>query len=124
MPSTAPRGLSSPIMNAAESRRRNVSYTSPAMAARSPEPAKRCARPQSFSASGEGLRRAPMSARTSVAAASFAPGVIAGPSSSWSRQPEHDLDDEDQPHQQQHQRGNAVIAAAKPHVVAGDMNKG
>mgnify|MGYP002652475111 CR=1 FL=1 len=53
-----------------------------AIAARSPEPAKRCDRPQSFSASGAGRRRAPMSASTSIAAARRAPGVMAAPAES------------------------------------------
>src|SRR5438309_8938542 len=91
------------------------------MPARSPEPAKRSARPQSCSASGAGLRRAAMSARTSVAAASFAPGVMLR-TASW--QSEHDLDDEDQPHDHQHQRGNEVVAAAELHIVAGDVDGG
>src|SRR5262245_7761924 len=46
------------------------------MAARSPEPANRCAKPQSLSASGAGRRRVSMSASTSMAAESRAPGVM------------------------------------------------
>src|SRR5688572_8481753 len=46
------------------------------IAARSPEPAKRCERPQSFSASAAGLRRRWMSSSTSMAAASLPPRRI------------------------------------------------
>src|SRR6267154_2634639 len=48
----------------------------PAMAARSPDPAKRRARPQAFSASAAGRRCASISARTSIAAERRAPGVM------------------------------------------------
>src|SRR5437870_1417576 len=47
------------------------------MAARSPEPAKRCARPQSLSASAAGRRRVSISASASMAADRRAPGVMA-----------------------------------------------
>src|SRR3954453_8745713 len=47
------------------------------MAARSPEPANRCAKPQSLSASAAGRRRVSMSASTSMAADRRAPGVMA-----------------------------------------------
>src|ERR1700733_5630202 len=46
------------------------------MAARSPEPANRCARPHSFSALAAGCRRASMSAKISIAAESRAEGVM------------------------------------------------
>src|ERR1700730_10843194 len=46
------------------------------MAARSPEPAKRWASPQSFKASPAGRRRSSISASTSMAADRRAPGVI------------------------------------------------
>src|SRR5271154_152190 len=46
------------------------------MAARSPEPAKRWASPQSLSASAAGRRRASMSAKTSMAAERRAAGVM------------------------------------------------
>src|SRR5208282_946673 len=46
------------------------------MAARSDEPAKRCASPQSFSTSAAGRRRASISAKTSMAAESRAAGVM------------------------------------------------
>src|SRR5262249_10255008 len=46
------------------------------MAARSPEPAKRCERPQSLSASAAGRRRVSISASTSMAADRRAPGVM------------------------------------------------
>src|SRR5918996_1669209 len=49
------------------------------MAARSPEPAKRCDRPQSLSASAAGRRRASISASTSMAAERRAAGVIVRP---------------------------------------------
>ena len=49
------------------------------MAARSPEPAKRCASPQSLSASAAGRRRVSISASTSMAAEMRAAGVIARP---------------------------------------------
>lgn len=48
------------------------------MAERSPDPAKRCARPQSLRASAAGRRRAAMSDRTSMAAERRAGGVRAG----------------------------------------------
>ena len=46
------------------------------MAARSDEPAKRCDRPQSLSASAAGRRRASISAKTSMAAERRAAGVM------------------------------------------------
>src|SRR5277367_6459104 len=46
------------------------------MAARSDDPAKRCARPQSLSTSGAGRRRASISANTSIAAERRADGVM------------------------------------------------
>src|SRR5581483_2617463 len=87
------------------------------MAARSPEPAKRCDRPQSFSVSAAGLRRASISENTSMAAASRAPGVMAAASAD----PGHDLDDEDHPHDEQHDRGYSVERAAHRYLVAGDV---
>src|ERR1700730_9245272 len=49
------------------------------MAARSDEPAKRCASPQSLSASAAGRRRASISAKTSIAAERRAAGVMRPP---------------------------------------------
>ena len=81
-PSTLARGVSSPMINAEEARLRCASKTSEAIAARSFEPANRCERPQSFSASAAGLLRASISSTTSIAAAMRAPGVI-GNQLSW-----------------------------------------
>ena len=77
-PNRIARGVAAPIRNAAELLRRSASNTRPPMAARSPEPAKRWASPQSFRASAAGRRRASMSASTSIAAERRAPGVNAG----------------------------------------------
>jgi hypothetical protein len=76
MPSTRARGVSVPISCALEARRRSTSHTSPAIAARSPEPAKRCDVPHSFSACAAGMRCASMAAMTSMAAESLAAGVM------------------------------------------------
>ena len=74
--STSARGLSSPMASALEARPRSASKTRLPMAARSPEPAKRCASPQSFRASAAGRLRPATSSRTSMAALARAPGVI------------------------------------------------
>ena len=76
-PNRMARGVASSISHAADWRRRSASNTRPPMAARSPEPAKRWARPQSFNASAAGRRRASMSPSTSIAAERRAPGVMA-----------------------------------------------
>src|SRR5208283_1266544 len=76
IPISSARGLASPISHADDDLRRNASYTRPAIAARSDEPPKRCARPQSLSASAAGRRRASRSAMTSIAAERRAAGVM------------------------------------------------
>jgi hypothetical protein len=77
MPSSRARGASSSITHALDARRRSTSQTRPAIAARSPEPAKRCAVPHSFSAFAAGLRWASILSITSIAADKRAAGVIA-----------------------------------------------
>src|SRR3974390_2970069 len=64
------------MIQALEAHRRSASQTSPAIAARSPEPAKRCEVPHSFSACAAGTRWASMVSITSMAADSLAAGVI------------------------------------------------
>ncbi len=64
---------------AAAARRRS----SPAIAARSPDPAKRCARPQLLSASAAGRRSVSMVPNTSIAAASRAAGVMTQQTQAW-----------------------------------------
>ena len=76
MPSTRARGVSASMIQALEARRRSTSQTRPAIAARSPEPAKRCAVPHSFSALAAGTRWASMVSISSMAADSRAAGVI------------------------------------------------
>ena len=78
-PSRRARGVSASMIQVADARRRNASKTSAAIAARSFEPAKRCDRPQSLSASGAGRCRVSMSARISIPAASRPPGVTRSP---------------------------------------------
>src|SRR5690606_24460364 len=74
--STSERVESSPICAASESRRRRTSNTRLPIAARSPEPAKRCALPQSASACAAGRWRTKISCSTSTAAFIRAPGRI------------------------------------------------
>ena len=64
------------MIQALEARRRSTSQTRPEIAARSPEPAKRCAVPHSFSAFAAGTRWASMVSISSMAAESRAAGVI------------------------------------------------
>src|ERR1700751_3683739 len=73
MPSTRARGVSSSMIQALEERRRNTSQIKPEIAARSPEPAKRCAPPHSFSAFAAGMRSVSI---ISMAAESRAAGVM------------------------------------------------
>ncbi len=72
-PSTCARGSSEPSRKVLEARRRSASKTRLAIRARSPEPAKRCEKPQSRSASAAGRFRSAMSASTSVKAAERLP---------------------------------------------------
>src|SRR5262245_28784899 len=76
MPSTRARGVSLPSRCALEARRRSTSHTSPAIAARSPDPAKRCEVPHSFSAWAAGTRWDSSAAMMSMAADSRAAGVM------------------------------------------------
>ena len=64
------------MSQALEARRRSTSQIRPEIAARSPEPAKRCAVPHSFSAFAAGMRWASMVSISSMAAESRAAGVI------------------------------------------------
>ena len=64
------------MIHALEARRRSTSQIRPEIAARSPEPAKRCAVPHSFSAFAAGMRSASMVSMSSMAAESRAAGVI------------------------------------------------
>src|ERR687886_1761068 len=89
----------------------------PAIAARSFEPAKRCARPQSLSASTAGRRRASISARTSMAAAMRAAGVMRS-------EAEDDARREDEPHDEQQDRPDQKSGEAPPHVVARHVDSG
>src|SRR5690606_34964892 len=73
---TSARVESSPIFAASESRRRRTSNTRLPIAARSPEPAKRCALPQSARACAAGRWRTKISSSTSTAAFIRAPGRI------------------------------------------------
>ena len=75
-PIISARGVSDFMSQRAEARRRSASNTSEAMPARSFDPAKRWARPQSLSASAAGRRRVSRSSRTSIAAAMRAEGCI------------------------------------------------
>ena len=75
-PSASARGVSSPMQAAMDERRRSASNTIVPMAARSPDPAKRCALPQSASAVAAGRCRVRISSRTSAAAAIRAPARI------------------------------------------------
>ena len=83
------------------------------MAARSPEPAKRWRRPQSFSVSAAGRRRCV------DVGDDLDRGGKAGAAASW--QAEQDADDEDHPHDEQHQRAEREPAAAPLHDVGGDV---
>jgi hypothetical protein len=74
-PDVCPADLMS-ISQALEARRRSTSQTRPEIAARSPEPAKRCAVPHSFSAFAAGMRWASMVSMSSMAAERRAAGVI------------------------------------------------
>src|SRR6266851_10358640 len=86
------------------------------MAARSPEPAKRCATPHAFSASDAGRTCASSSASTSIAAEIRAEGVI--PSKEIETEREFD------PERQHHQHAESVNEAAARHPVRGGVNKG
>src|SRR5258706_10702764 len=89
----------------------------PAMAARSPEPAKRCAKPQSLRASDAGRRRDSISAITSMAAERRAAGVIASRAG-------QDLDREQAPHDDQDHGADAEGLAALRDLVAGHKDGG
>src|SRR3954463_16687495 len=89
----------------------------PAIAARSPEPAKRCASPQSLRASDAGRRRVSISAITSMAAERRAAGVIASRAG-------QDLDRENDPHDEQYHDRDTIGLAAPHHDVGGDMDGG
>src|SRR5712691_12965405 len=86
------------------------------MAARSPEPAKRCARPHAFSASAAGRTGASSSASTSTAAEIRAEGVIP------SKQIETERKLEPQSHQ--HKHADAVNEATAWHPVRGGVDEG
>src|SRR5215475_9949023 len=102
MPSTRARAVSLPIRCALDARRRSTSHTSPEIAARSPEPAKRCDVPHSFSASAAGTRCASMAAMMSMAADSRAAGVMKNLSKVARSEREQFLQREIDPHRQQH----------------------
>src|ERR1700682_5965101 len=86
------------------------------MAARSPEPAKRCAIPHVFSASDAGRTCASSSASTSIAAEIRAEGVI----------PSEEIETERQldPERQHHQYAETINEPAARHPVRGGVNKG
>ena len=76
MPNRRERGALSSITQALEACRRSTSQIRPEIAARSPEPAKRCAVPHSLSALAAGTRWVSMVSISSMAADSRAAGVI------------------------------------------------
>src|ERR1700759_2380117 len=76
MPRSRARAVSSSMIQALEARLRSTSQTRPAIAARGPEPAKRCDDPHSFSACAAGTRWDSRVSMTSIAADSRAAGVI------------------------------------------------
>src|SRR5437870_5307496 len=86
------------------------------MAARSPEPAKRWARPHAFSASAAGRTCAASSASTSIAAEIRAEGVIP------SRQIKTDCEFDPKPEHDQH--AEAINKAAARHAVRGGVDEG
>src|SRR5258708_15122123 len=125
MPSTRARGVSASIIHAAEARRRNTSQIRPAIAARSPEPAKRCAVPHSFSAFAAGTRWASMVSISSMAADSRAAGVIQNfRFGDERRSDEQNLQREINPHREQHYHSGKPRQRALLDVVRGHENSG
>src|SRR5579863_8373828 len=119
IPSTRARALSSPMMKALEARRRSTSQTRPEMAARSPEPAKRCAVPHSFKAPAAGTRLLSMVSINSMAAESRAAGVI----QTFSNQKKN-LQREIDPHRQQHKGAGKPGHRAAAEIVGTDEDAG
>jgi hypothetical protein len=107
MPKTRARAVSWSMIQALEARRRSTSQISPEIAARSPEPAKRCAVPHSFSTFAAGIRWMSMVSSTSMAAESRAAGVMENFRLENERNPASDqqqnLQGEVDPHGEQHQ---------------------
>src|SRR5262249_43016971 len=121
MPSARARGVSLPIRCALDARRRNTSHTSPEIAARSPEPAKRCAVPHSFSACAAGTRWASMVAMTSMAADSRAAGVMEFLSCLKRKK---NLQREIDPHRKQYKRAGLPGQRAGAAVAGGSKDAG
>src|SRR6185312_9823602 len=105
------------------------------MAARSPEPANRCARPHALSASAAGRRSASIAATTSMAADRRAAGVMPRDlafsrslykekraPASW--QPGEDAHHEDHPHDQEHRETDPEQRPALADIVAGRVHIG
>src|SRR5689334_1858631 len=115
MPSARARGVSLPIRNALDAFRRSTSQTRPEIAARSPEPAKRCEVPHSFSACAAGIRWVSMVAITSMAADSRAAGVMETFQRPHPLNKEQDPQREIDPHRQQYKHagipGERTVAA-------------
>src|SRR5947209_5469358 len=121
MPSTRARGVSLAIRYALDARRRSTSQTSPEIAARSPEPAKRCAVPHSFSACAAGMRWVSMMAMTSMAADSRAAGVMDSLSCLKRKK---NLQREIDPHREHHKHAGEPGQRTYPDIVGGDENAG
>src|ERR1051326_8498941 len=127
IPSTRARAESLSMIQALDAFRRSTSQTRPAIAARSPEPAKRCAVPHSFNACAAGTRWASMMSMTSIAADSRAAGVI----SSFRFRGDHNrldkqknLQREVDPHRKQYKHAGEPCERARPDVVGGHENAG
>src|SRR5579871_2769596 len=99
-----------------------MSQTSPAIAARSPEPAKRWAIPHSFNACAAGMRAASMVSITSIAADSRAAGVMGlfhfCSGESRLDQQQH-LECEIEPHHEQHKHAGEPGHRAASEIVRG-----
>src|SRR5690349_15889050 len=91
------------------------------MAARSLEPANRRASPQSFRASGAGRRRSRMSARTSMAPATRAAGVMRKILPSRARENPHSEDD---PHNGQHQHAETERRSTHTDIIGCYVDEG
>ena len=123
MPSTRAREVSWSMIQVLEARRRSTSQIRPEIAARSPEPAKRCAVPHSFNAFAAGTRWVSILSSTSMAADRRAAGVIErfrleNERDAASDQQQH-LQGEVNPHREQHQRAGKPGQRAPAKIVRG-----
>src|ERR1700751_5330984 len=125
MPSTRARGVSSSMIQALEERRRNTSQIKPEIAARSPEPAKRCAPPHSFSAFAAGTRSLSIVSMSSMAAESRAAGVMRClQSKKMHFRSQENLEREIYPHDENHQHAGKPRQRAIIQIVGGHENPG